>query len=97
MSTVLIKRFLDLCRMDPGSSSWCKRCLSSKVCLNLSKYLMGNGVAFIQPVIIRHVSFSAVVTCFACFNLLHTEQAYSAVDKHIASAVVLKTFGFAPC
>ena len=53
-----------------------------------SAYKQGIGVAFKQPVIILHVSFRAMSTCPVCLERPHEEQAYSAVEKQSASAVV---------
>ena len=56
-------------------------------------YMQGIGVAFKQPVIILHVSFSAMSTCPVCLERPHEEQAYSAVEKQSANAVVRTVAG----
>ena len=53
-----------------------------------SAYKQGIGVAFKQPVIILHVSFRAMSTCPVYLERPHEEQAYSAVEKQSANAVV---------
>ena len=44
------------------------------------------GVAFIQPVIILHVSFRAVLTCIVCLERIHEEQANLAVENVLHNA-----------
>ena len=58
-----------------------------------SAYKQGVGVAFKQPVIIVHVSFRAMSTCPVCLERPHEEQAYSAVKKQSANAVVRTVAG----
>ena len=53
----------------------------------------GYWVAFKQPVIILHVSFRAMSTCPVCLERPHEEQAYSAVEKQSANAVVRTVAG----
>ena len=56
-------------------------------------YKQGIGVAFKQPVIILHVSFRAMSTCPECLERPYEEQAYSAVEKQSANAVVRTVAG----
>ena len=53
----------------------------------------GIEVAFKQPVIILHVSFTAISTCPVCLERPHEEQAHSAVEKQSANAVVRAVAG----
>ena len=53
----------------------------------------GGGVAFKQPVIILHVSFRAMSTYQVCLGRPDEEQAYSAVEKQSANAVVRTVAG----
>ena len=59
-------------------------------------YRLGIGVAFIHPVTILHILLSALSTCLVWADLFPTGQAYFAVEKHSACAVVLRTLGLAP-
>ena len=58
-----------------------------------SAHTQGIGVAFKQPVIILHVSFRAMLTCPLCLERPHEEQAYAAVEKQSANAVVRTVAG----
>ena len=78
-----------------GSSSWRQRSALAATfrrmwggAIRASAYKQGIGVAFKQPVIILHVSFRAMSTCPVCLERPHEEQAYSAVEKQSANAVV---------
>ena len=68
--------------------------LEAVICVdgNLSTY-QGIGVAFTQPVIILHVSFRATPIGSVCLERPHEEQAYSAVEKQSANAVVRTVAG----
>ena len=83
-----------------GSSSWRQRsALAASFrrmwggAIPASAYKQGIGVAFKQPVIILHESFRAMSTCPVCLERSHEEQAYSAVEKQSANAVVRTVAG----
>ena len=85
-----------------GSSSWRQRSALAATFRHMwggaipaSAYKQGIGVAFKQPVIILHVSFRAMSTCpvAVCLERPHEEQAYSAVEKQSANAVVRMVAG----
>ena len=59
-------------------------------------YRLSVGVGFRQPVISRQAALIAGSSFLACADLSHTGQAYSALDKHKASAVDRIVLGFAP-
>ena len=61
-----------------------------------SAYRQGTGVVLMHPVMMRQVSFKAVSTSLVCRDRLQLEQAYSAVEKHRAMAVVRIVVGSAP-
>ena len=57
----------------------------------------GTGLALsMQPVMMRQVSLRAVSTSLVWWERLQLEQAYSAVEKHRARAVVRMVGGSAP-
>ena len=83
-----------------GSSSWRQRSALLATfrlvwggAIPACAYKQGIGVAFKQPVIILHVSFRAISTCPVCLERPHVEQAYSAVEKQSANAVVRTVAG----
>ncbi|CAI6377874.1 unnamed protein product [Macrosiphum euphorbiae] len=57
------------------------------------RYNLSTGVGFKHPVIMRTVSFKAVSICLVCVDLPHTGHAYSATEKHRASAEILTVSG----
>ena len=83
-----------------GSSSWRQRSALAATfrrmwggAIPASAYKQGIGVAFKQPVIILHVSFRAMSTWPVCLERPHEGQAYSAVEKQSANAVVRTVAG----
>jgi len=52
-------------------------------------YSSPTGFGFKHSVIMRTVSFKAVSICLVCVDLPHTGHAYSATEKHRASAEIL--------
>ena len=83
-----------------GSSSWRQRSALPATfrrmwggAIPASAYKQGIGVALKQPVIILHVSFRMMSTCPVCQERPHEEQAYSAVEKQSANAVVRTVAG----
>ena len=90
------------CSVCLRSSSWRQRSALAATfrrmwggAIPASAYEQGIGVAFEQPGIIIHdiVSFRAMSTCPDCLDRPHEEQAYSAVEKQSANAVVRTVAG----
>lgn len=54
--------------------------------------IFSSGILFKQPVIRRHDSFSAKLTCFACVNLLKAGLTYSPTEKYSDKAQTLRVW-----
>lgn len=78
------------------SQSACTTLLISVGTIPASKYYIPSTLEFLrQPVTSQHVSFSVTSICFEWVDLPHTGDAYPAIDRHRAIAVVLNVCDWA--